>query len=168
MENKNKIKIFLVDEDAFFLKSLENELLRHADFTIETFATGELCMKNLSQNPDVIILDNHLDGIDKKAMNGIASLAKIKSFNPDISVIMLSSQDKIDEAINSMQHRAFDYVVKSNTTFACLQKIISTIFSYKKREKELSWYFNSGATIDGRSIFPFQAAEAGTGSLDNL
>ncbi len=135
-----KIKLFLVDDDALFLKSLEIEFLQHADFEIETFATGELCMQHLSHNPDVIILDYHLDGIDKGAMNGIATLDKIKAFNPDIPVVILSSQDKIDVAINCMHHRAFDYVVKSETAFIRLQKIITTIFRYKKMEKELSWY----------------------------
>jgi CheY-like chemotaxis protein len=30
--------------------------------------------------PDVIILDYHLDGIDKNAMNGFETLDKIKEF----------------------------------------------------------------------------------------
>jgi len=136
------IKLFLVDDDAVFLKSLEIEFLQHADFVIETYATGELCMKNLSHTPDVIILDYQLDGIDKNAMNGMETLDKIKVFNPDIPVIMLSSQDKIDVAINCMHHRAFDYVVKSETAFVRLQKIITTIFRYKKMEKELNWYMD--------------------------
>ena len=140
MKNENKIKLFLVDDDALFLKSLEIEFLQNADFDIETYATGELCVANLSHSPDVLILDYLLDGIDKNAMNGLETLDKIKAYNPDIPVVMLSSQDKIDVAINCMHHRAFDYVVKSETAFIRLQKIISTIFRYKKMEKELNWY----------------------------
>lgn len=138
--NTEKIKIFLVDDDALFLKSMEIEFLDKADFLIETYATGELCLQNLSHEPDVIILDYHLDGIDKGAMNGVETLDKIKAQNPDIAVVMLSSQDKIDVAINCMHHRAFDYVVKSETAFLRLQKIITTIFKYTKMEKELNWY----------------------------
>ena len=130
----------MVDDDAVFLKLLEIEFLEHADFTIETYPTGEKCMENLTHNPDVIILDYRLDGIDKIAINGIQTLDKIKAFNPDIPVIMLSSQDKIEVAIDCMHHRAFDYVVKSETAFIRLQKIITTIFKYKKMEKELKWY----------------------------
>ena len=137
-----KIKLFLVDDDALFLKNLEIEFLEHADFIIETFATGELCMKSLKHTPDVIILDYQLDGIDKTAMNGIETLDKIKAMNPDIPVVMLSSQDKIDVAISCMHHRAFDYVVKSETAFIRLQKIITTIFKYKKMEKQLNWYMD--------------------------
>lgn len=142
MKHENKIRLFLVDDDAVFLKSLEIDFLHHADFVIETFATGELCLENLLHTPDVIILDYHLDGINKNAMNGIETLDKIKAFNPDISVVMLSSQDKIDVAVKCMHHRAFDYVVKSETAFVRLQKIITTIFRYKKMEKELSWYMD--------------------------
>ncbi|MFH2143265.1 MAG: response regulator [Bacteroidota bacterium] len=140
--NNEKIKLFLVDDDALFLKSLEIEFLQHADFIIETYATGELCIENLLHTPDVIILDYFLDGIVKGAMNGIETLDKIKAYNPDIPVIMLSCQDKIDVAISCMHHRAFDYVVKSETAFIRLQKIITTIFRYKKMEKELKWYMD--------------------------
>lgn len=140
MKNEDKIKLFLVDDDAVFLKSLEIEFLQHADFDIETFATGEQCLEQLKHSPDVIILDYYLDGIDKNAMNGLETLDKIKARNPDIAVVMLSQQDKIEVAVNCMHHRAFDYVVKSETAFLRLQKIVSTIFSYKKMEKELNWY----------------------------
>lgn len=140
--NNEKIKLFLVDDDAVFLKSLEIDFLENADFTIETFATGELCMANISHDPDVIILDYFLDGIDPTAMNGIETLDKIKSINQDIPVVILSSQDKIEVAVNCMHHKAFDYVVKSETAFVRLQKIITTIFRYKKMEKALSWYMD--------------------------
>ena len=140
MKDDSKIKLFLVDDDAVFLKLLQIEFLDHADFNIETFATGELCIKNLSHKPDVIILDYHLDGIDKSAMNGLVTLDKIKEYDPGIPVIILSIQDKIDVAVNCMHHKAFDYVVKSETAFLRLQKFISTIFQYKKMEKELNWY----------------------------
>lgn len=140
MSNNNKIKLFLVDDDALFLKALEIDFLQHADFDIETYATGELCLANLSRNPDVIILDYHLDDIIKEAMNGIQTLDKIKEFNPDIPVVMLSSQDKIDVAIDCMHHLAVDYVVKSETAFMRLQKIITNALRFNKMEKELNWY----------------------------
>ena len=142
MNNEKKIKLFLVDDDALYLKSLEIEFLQHADFMIKIFPTGELCMENIAENPDVVILDYQLDGIDKTAMNGIDTLDKIKSFNADIPVVMLSSQDKIDVAIDCMHHNATDYVVKSETAFIRLQQILTTIFHFKKIEKELNWYMD--------------------------
>lgn len=142
MKTKNKIKLFLVDDDAVFLKSLEIQFLEHADFEIETYATGELCIQNLDRKPDIIVLDYHLDGIVKNAINGLQTLDKIKENNGGIPVIMLSSQDRIDIAVTCMHHKAFDYVVKSETAFIRIQKVISTIFKYQKMEKELSWYMD--------------------------
>ncbi|MDF1517651.1 MAG: response regulator, partial [Lutibacter sp.] len=104
MNNENKIKLFLVDDDAVYLKLMEIEFLAHGDFDIETYPTGEMCLENLSCNPDVIILDFYLDGVQKNAMNGMETLDKIKATNPNIPVIMLSSQDKIDIAIACMHH----------------------------------------------------------------
>ena len=140
MTDSNKIRLFLVDDDALFLKSLEIDFLKHADFIIQTFATGELCIANLYYKPDLVILDYNLDGIQRMAMNGLETLDKIKAFNSDIPVIMLSSQDKIDVAISCMHHKASDYVVKSETAFLRLQKIISSIFEREKMEKKLNWY----------------------------
>ncbi len=142
MENENKVKLFLVDDDALLLRSLEIQFQEHSDFIIKTFSTGEQCINHLSEGPDVIILDYHLDGIDASAMNGLATLDKIKAFNNHIPVIMLSSQDKIDVAINCMHHKASDYVVKSETAFMRLQKIISDIMEHQKIKKELNWYMD--------------------------
>lgn len=138
--SKKSIKLYLVDDDALFLQSLEMDFYRHTDFVIETFATGEQCLAGLTSKPDIIILDFHLNGIDKNAMNGIDTLDKIKIFNPDIPVIMLSSQDKIEVAISCMHHKAFDYIVKSETAFLRLQKSINAFFHYERIEKELNWY----------------------------
>ena len=141
MKNK-KIKLFLVDDDVVFLKLLEIEFLEQEEYLVETFSTGELCLEHLSNNPDVIILDYQLDGVEKTAMNGIQTLDKIKAFNPDIPVVMLSSQDKIEVAVDCMHHRALDYVVKSETAFLRLKKIITLLSKYQKMEKELSWYMD--------------------------
>ena len=143
LKEETKIKLFLADDDALFLKSLELEFLQNSDFIIETFATGELCLEKLSQKPDAIVLDYHLDGIDKNAMNGIETLDKIKALDPDIPVVMLSSQDKIDVAIDCMHHKANDYVVKNETAFIRLKKIITDVLHYRKIEKELSWYMDN-------------------------
>jgi DNA-binding NtrC family response regulator len=140
MTNDKKILLFLVDDDALFLKSLEIEFTESTESVVKTFATGELCIEKISENPDIIVLDYHLNGIDKNAIDGLEALDRIKAINPHIPVIMLSSQDKIEVAVNCMKHQAFDYIVKSETAFIRLQKAITTIFHYQKIEKALSWY----------------------------
>jgi DNA-binding NtrC family response regulator len=88
----------------------------------------------------MIILDFHLNDIDKQAMNGIETLDKIKASNPNIPVVILSSQDKIEVAVRCMHHKALDYIVKSETAFLRIQKNIHAHVYYEKMEKELNWY----------------------------
>jgi len=140
MTNGKDILLFLVDDDALFLKSLEIDFIQLMEYNIKTFATGEQCLENLSQHPDIIILDYYLNGIHKNAINGIETLDRIKKTNPEIPVIMLSSQDQIEVAVNCMKHQAFDYIVKSETAFIRLQKAITFIFHNQKIEKTLNWY----------------------------
>jgi len=139
---KNKIKLFLVDDDVVFLRLLEIQFLDHGDFEIETYNSGELCLENLSHNPDVIILDYLFDHFRQMMMNGIETLDKIKAYDPEITVIMLSEQDKIEVAVECMHHAAYDYVVKSETAFIRLQKIITDLFETKKLQKQLTWYMD--------------------------
>jgi len=142
MTNEKKVLLFLVDDDALFLKSLEIEFTQQAKFEVKTFETGEQCLENISQHPDIIILDYYLNGVERNAIDGLETLDKIKTTHPQIPVIMLSSQDKIEVAIECMHHKAFDYVVKSETAFLRLQKAIITIIHNQTRDKILNWYMD--------------------------
>lgn len=139
---QHKIKLFLVDDDVVFLRLLEIQFLDHGDFEIETYTTGELCIENLSHKPDVIILDYLFDHLNMITMNGIETLDRIKAYDPGIAVIMLSEQDKIEVAIECMHHAAYDYVVKSETAFIRLQKIITSLYENKILRKQLTWYMD--------------------------
>lgn len=142
MNQTNKTLLYLVDDDALYLKSLEIDFIEMNDIEVITFPSGELCLKNLDKKPDIIVLDYHLSGINAKAINGLETLEKIKNYNNQIEVIMLSSQDKIEVAINCMHFKAFDYIVKSETAFIRLQKSINAILAQKKMKIELNWYMD--------------------------
>jgi len=135
-----QISIFLVDDDAMYLKMLTNELSESPQYVITTFSTGERCLEHLSDRPDVIVLDYYLNGIERSALNGLETLRKIKTTHPEIPVIMLSAQDKIEVAVNCMKLQAFEYIVKSETAFTRLHSAIATMMHYKKMETTLSWY----------------------------
>ena len=143
MSIDQKISIFLVDDDALYLTLLQTELSENQGYIIKTFANGELCLEKISEVPDIIVLDYHLNGIEKNALNGLDTLRKIKIINPDIPVIMLSSQDKIEVAVNCMKLKAVDYIVKSETAFARLNYSINNIMYYKKMENIVSWYMEN-------------------------
>jgi Response regulator containing CheY-like receiver, AAA-type ATPase, and DNA-binding domains len=137
MSKKNKKIIFCVDDDELFRKAFEIEFMKDKAFDVVSFSSGEECLENLSMKPDIIVLDYFLDGLDKNAMNGLKTLDAIKTHDTSIPVIIMSSQDSIEVAVNCLHHEAFDYVVKSETAFIRLRKTISSILLYRKMEQEL-------------------------------
>lgn len=137
---KTKINVFLVDDDALYLRLLEIQFLEIGGYEIESFSSGEECLENLSKKPDLIVLDYFLNSVNKDAKNGIEILDQIKEFDEHIPVVILSAQDKIEVAIDCMHHGAFDYVVKSETVFMRLQKIITNIMEVNKLKKQINWY----------------------------
>lgn len=142
--NNGSLSVFLVDDDNMFLKSLEHHLqqkLKH-NIIIKAFSTGESFLKNLTQKPDVVILDYYLNGQDQHAMNGVQVLEKIKLTHPEAAVIMLSGQDKMQVAIDSMKLGAYDYVVKNENAFLRAQNVIKNAMASLKMSRELKYYKN--------------------------
>lgn len=127
MKNENKTLLFLVDDDALFLKSLEIEFTQGEGTSVKTFATGEQCLESITQKPDAVILDYQLNSIDDRSINGLETLDRIKIANPLIPVIILSSQNKIEVAVDCMKHKAYDYIIKSETALTQLQNNLANI-----------------------------------------
>lgn len=122
--NKHKLLIFLVDDDAIYLKILESTIKENCNCTIKTFLTGEACLDLLDEKPDLIFLDYCLNSQQKNAKNGLQILESIKAKNARIEVVMLSAQDQLEAAVNCIKLGAFDYIVKSETAFVRAEKAI--------------------------------------------
>jgi two-component system OmpR family response regulator len=132
---REKKLIFFADDDQAFLKAVEIDFEDDGTFSIQTFPNGEQVIENLGSDPDIIILDYHLNGVDKNAMNGRKTMAAIKVENPLIPVIILSSQENVGIAISCVQNGAFDYIVKGEMAFFRLRK---TLFSLLLVEKSIN------------------------------
>lgn len=142
--------IFIVDDDVTQSTMLQDHLSKFPAFTLHVFKTGEDCIKNLDLNPQIVFLDYNFD--IPGAMNGIEVLKKIKAQKPETEVIMLSGQDKIRVAVNTMKYGAFDYIVKSESAFLRSEHVIFNIIKSLKTEgernryKKLTYWF-AGALI---------------------
>ena len=51
------LKIFLIEDDAFYGEALKYHLKLNPDFDVHLFKTGKECLTNLYQKPDIICLD---------------------------------------------------------------------------------------------------------------
>jgi DNA-binding NtrC family response regulator len=100
-------KILIVDDEAFNLDLLEQEL-GDQGYVTERAADGEEALKKLdSFFPDLILLDYLMPG-----MNGLAVLKEIMKRAAEIPVIMLTAHGTIETAIAAMKEGAYDFIPK--------------------------------------------------------
>lgn len=141
----NKIKksgtiIFIVEDNIAYQKVIERIFLKHKmvkrNFKVYLFENGDDCLKQMHLNPDIIILDYFLD-TQNSNKTGLQVLKTVKIKYPNTHVIMLSSNDDIEIAINSVQEGAYDYITKSETAFIRLEKKVKDVLKLKDLEKEI-------------------------------
>jgi len=107
MYEKEPVKIFVVEDDPTYTKFLQYVLSLDPDFETDYFTTGKDLIEKLHKKPAVITLDYSLPD-----MPGEKVLRAIREFDPDISVIIISAQEKIGTAVELLKLGAFDYIAK--------------------------------------------------------
>ena len=107
MSENDQVKVFVVEDDPAYSKFLKYVLSLNPDFDTEVFSNGKDCIANLHKKPTVITLDYTLPD-----MPGEKVLKSIREFDPDISVIVVSAQEKIGTAVELLKGGAFDYISK--------------------------------------------------------
>jgi len=132
--------IFIVDDDPMQSSMLQDYLSKYSSFEIHIYDNGEDCVKNLSLDPQVVFLDYNFDKAGKGAMDGLDILKEIKSRKPETEVVMISGQDKIEVAVNTMKYGAFDYIVKSESAFTRSENVIFNIIKRLKLQREAKLY----------------------------
>jgi len=136
MQNHNPFQFFIVDDDVFRAKMHEQYLLNLNYSNITCFSNGNDCLNNLNQNPDIIFLDHNMDGI-----TGLEVLKKIKRYNPNIYVIMVSSQQNTKIIVDALEYGAYDYITKDHLVYDKMTLIINKISQEKEAMKKLTSTF---------------------------
>ncbi len=121
MYEKDPVKIFVVEDDHAYSKFLKYVLSLNPDFETEFFTTGKECITNLHKRPSVITLDYSLPDLA-----GEKVLKEIKDFDPSISVIIVSAQEKIGTAVELLKAGAFDYISKDEEA---KERILNSIYN---------------------------------------
>ena len=126
MSEKSK-KIFIVDDDEMLTMMLEDHLSQNKGYSIKSFPTGEACLAQLDENPDVVILDFNLDSVVPDAKNGLQILTQIKKGHTGIQVIMYSSQNQYGKALQTIGKGAVEYIIKDKDAFFKIDKILKAL-----------------------------------------
>ena len=117
-------RIFIVDDDVMLATMLADHLRSTFPHEVKVFHTGEECLAQLHQHPDLVILDYHLNNVVKDAADGMRILEKIKKLDRQVHVIMLSSQTQYGIALQTVAKGAEQYVIKGKDQFDEIDRIV--------------------------------------------
>ena len=138
MYTNQNLKITIVDDDPAMMEMQKDFFTRKFPGSVITsFTSGESALNGIYFEPDVIILDYHLDSINAEAMNGLMVLKKLKEQFPNVPIIFLSSQEKTEIAANTMKYGAYDYIVKNESAFHRLEILLNNIQGHADLKKNL-------------------------------
>ncbi len=100
-------RILIVDDELIIRESLSGWLKRDG-YDVSTAASGEQALEILKKSRfDILLVDIKMDGI-----SGIGVLKEVKSYYPDVDVVMITAFGSISSAVEAMKKGATDYLLK--------------------------------------------------------
>jgi DNA-binding NtrC family response regulator len=116
MTRDHSIRVFIVEDDPVYQRLIKYVVELDSDHEVHVFSSGKACLASLGLHPDIVSLDFSLPD-----MTGEEVLRRIKAFDPEIGVIILSGQKDIGTAVKLLREGAFDYIIKDAETKERLQ-----------------------------------------------
>ena len=128
MTDDARRRVLVVDDEPLILEVLAEHF--KSEFDVETAPNGADALGAiLRQRPDVVLLD-----INMPRMNGVAVLRDIKQIDESIPVIMVTANEQVQLAAESLKAGAFGYVPKP-FDFRYLDHMLATIMDKPRARK---------------------------------
>ncbi len=127
-----KFKVFIVEDDEWYLKMLTYHVELNPENMTEGFLSGEEVLKNLHKKPNLITLDYSLGD-----SNAGELIDKIIEFDAEIPVVIISGQENVSTAVELLKKGAYDYIVKDDDTKDRLWNIIKHLKEKVGLKKEI-------------------------------
>lgn len=121
------LKVFIVEDNELYLNVLERYILDLGYENLHKFTSGEACLDQLHLKPEIIFLDYYMDNL-----NGLEVLYKIKRFDPNIFVVMISGHDDVETAIEFLKNGGFDYIRKGEGDKSKIESVFKQIHEVRE------------------------------------
>jgi two-component system nitrogen regulation response regulator NtrX len=133
-----KERVLIVDDEKNIVTSLQ-EILNDEGYDIVTAEDGLDALEIIqSEPPDLVLLDIWIPGMD-----GIEVLQAIKTYHPQIEVLVMSGHGTIDTAVKATKLGAYDFIEKP---FSLDQLVMSVEKALKQRKDPINGNSNNDAT----------------------
>lgn len=134
--SKAEYNILVVDDEPEFHKDLRLALGRSFVFDGALDAAGMFKKLNSFDNYDLILLDLALDGKDPSI--GLDLIPDLKKRFPDLPIIVVSIESKVDIVVEALKRGATDYLPKKELDFDLWYEKFKMTIEAKKRNKKPS------------------------------
>lgn len=133
MNTTNQLKIFIVEDNEVYAKSLQGFLQMRFpnNKEIKIFQIGELCLVELNYRPTIVIMDYFLNSKYEEAQNGLEIIKHIKEKESKAEIIVLTAQEKIGVMFEAIEQYGCYYVQKDQDAFRKIEQLINDI-SYRE------------------------------------
>jgi CheY-like chemotaxis protein len=166
MGQKEKIEIFVVDDDPLMGSMLANSLrkLNYDDFEVEvvSYETGEECLADIHSNPAAIVLDHYLDSEIPNAKSGLQILREIRKSNQSVPIFVLSGQAEMVTTAELLKAGANEYVVKDNDAFMRISGLVQKVINDKIRKRKNIFRWQVAVTLSVIVLLIFIAIRSNT------
>jgi len=133
MTKKDTIKIFIVEDDEWYSEFLIYHLTLNPDYEVKKFNTAKDFLGALAENPNIVTLDYSLPD-----MTGSDVLKRIKDYNNDIQVLVISGQEDVNTAVELLKQGAYDYIVKNDDARNRILSVVNNIRQNLELREEIS------------------------------
>ena len=128
-----KERILVVDDETNIANSLK-EILSDEGYDVSVTEDGLNALDMIqSDPPDLLLLDVWLPGMD-----GIEVLKTVKTYHPEIEVLVMSGHGTIDTAVKATKLGAFDFIEKPFSMDSLTQSVKSALGLKKKRPTKIN------------------------------
>lgn len=155
MPYEKQFTIFVAEDDEWYNKLLVYNLSLNPDYVVKSYTKVGDLMNDIHLNPDVVTLDYRLPD-----MLGDEALRRIKQYNQDIEVVVISEQENIETAVELLKSGAYDYLVKSKDIRDRLLNTINNIRKNRGLQQRISKLEN-----EVQKKYDFQSSVIGNSSI---
>lgn len=146
-------RIYIVEDELVYARILEYHLSQNPDYEVHVYTTARDLLLNLYKRPSAISLDFNLPD-----MSGFEVLKKIREFDPELPVVIVSGQQDVSTAVELLKKGVYDYVLKDADTKDRIWSAMRNIrenFNLKQKinrlEEEIGRKYSYNNLIKGNS-----------------
>lgn len=138
-----KIKIIVIEDDAYYAKLLEKHIGHHLtreeaelEYDIRIYQTAQDALQNLEKDTDIVIMDYYLENDNGEVLfPGLDLLRTIKSYCEHCKTVVVSADDNQELTMKLFREGIYEFVVKDKNATDNLSTTLRKIIGDKILEQ---------------------------------